>query len=107
MLPDPCATPSEIAPKTGRIGQLEQESLGLFQRLIRTDQPEEVRRALMWIAGCTLCFCLVVLTLAVWYQACLDQHVDGGLVGALGIISGSVAGLAGVSYHKQGGPNGD
>jgi hypothetical protein len=49
----------------------------------------------------------VVLTLAVWYQACLDQHVDGGLVGALGIISGSVAGLAGVAYHKQGGPNGD
>ena len=102
MPPDPCGTSSTTLtagiPTAGSTGQL---VMGMFQRLVRTDQPESTKRALALMAGGTLCFCLVVLTLAVWYQAVLIGKVDTGLNVALGIISGSVAALAGVAYRKQ------
>lgn len=74
--------------------------MGLLQRLVRTDQPESTKRFLAILAGITLCCCLSLLTLAVWYQAVVWDHVDGNLVAALGILSTSVAGLAGVAYFK-------
>jgi len=74
---------------------------GLFRCLIRTDQPESTKRALALLSGGTLCGCLVILTLAVWYQALVYQRVDPGLVTALGLLSAAVAGLAGAAYRKQ------
>jgi hypothetical protein len=76
---------------------------GLLSRLLRTDCPESTPRALALLAGITLCFCLVVLTLAVWYEAVMNGHVDTGLVAALSVISGSVAILAG-AVHRQAEP---
>jgi hypothetical protein len=81
--------------------------IGLLRALVDVSQPESTKRALALLAGTTLCACLALLTLAVWYQALVFQAVDGHLVAALGLISGSVAALAGVAYHKQDGPNGD
>ena len=75
--------------------------MGLFQKLVRTDQPESTKRALALMSGGTLCGCLIVLTLAVWWQALMIGKVDAGLVTALGLLSGSVAALAGVAYRKQ------
>jgi hypothetical protein len=53
------------------------------------------------MAGGTLCFGQTVLILAVWYQALLKSAVDGNLVTCLGLVSASVAGLAGVAYRKR------
>jgi hypothetical protein len=73
---------------------------GLFQRIIRTDQPQSSKRAIALLAAVTLCLGEMVLILAVFYQAVLIGHVDGELNVSLGLISGSVAGLAGVAYRK-------
>lgn len=74
--------------------------MGLLVRVLRTDQPESSKRAMALLAGITLCFCLVVLTFAAWYQAMVDHAVDSGLVTALGLISATVGALAGVAYRK-------
>jgi hypothetical protein len=74
--------------------------MGMFQRLIRTDQPESTKRAIALMASCTLCICELILILAIWYQAVVIGKVDSNLNYALGIISASVAGLAGVAYRK-------
>lgn len=80
------------------MGKLE---FSLMQKLIRTDQPESTKRALALMAGATLCLCLTILTLAVWWQALMNGKVDGGLVTALGLISGAVAALAGANYRAK------
>ena len=77
-----------------------QAEMGILRLLIRTDQPESTKRALALMAGITLCSCEMILTLAVWYQAVMAAKVDGTLVAALGVLSGIVAGLAGVAYYK-------
>ncbi len=92
MCPLTPETPTTIARMTGRIG--------LFLRLLDPAQPESTKRFLALISALTLCGCLVVLTLAVWYQALVFERVDGNLVAALGLISASVAGLAGSAYRK-------
>ena len=81
--------------------------MGLLQRVMRTDQPESTKRFLAILAGITLCCCLSLLTLAVWWQALMSGHVDGNLVTALGLLSASVAGLAGAAYRKQDPPPSD
>lgn len=75
--------------------------IGLLRRLLRTDQPESTKRALALLGGLTLCSCLTLMSLAVWYQALMFQKVDGNLVAALLGLSTSVAGLAGVAYYKK------
>jgi hypothetical protein len=95
--PDLCVTPG-TTPTDGEVPIT--GVIGLFRRLVRTDQPESTKRAVALLASCTLCFCEVVLILAIWYQAVLIGKVDPNLNYALGIISASVAGLAGVTYRK-------
>lgn len=73
----------------------------LVRSLLRSDAPESPVHALSLLAGLTLCASLVVLVLAVWYQAVLCPKVDGQLVAALGILSGSVAALAGVVHLRS------
>lgn len=97
---DPCSTPQIPTAGVPMNG-----ITGLFRCLIRTDQPESTKRALALMAGSTLCACLSLLTMAVWYQAVMIGTVDTGLNVALGIVSGSVAALAGVAYRKQDSPS--
>jgi len=97
-MPDvPCATPTS-APVTGL-------TIPFLRAVIRTDCPENAERTLALLAGVTLCFGLVVLILAVWWQALMNDqgHVDGTLVTALFALSSSVAVLAGY-IHKSAGP---
>ncbi|BDU72923.1 hypothetical protein [Mesoterricola silvestris] len=93
MCPPIPEIPSQSALTTGLTG--------LFQRLVRTDQPESTKRALAILAAMTLCSCLTLLTLAIWYQALVFQRVDGNLVAALLGISTSVATLACAAYFKK------
>jgi len=104
MSGEPCSPTPGMIPTGGIPTELASTGplvMSLFQRLVRTDQPESTKRALALMAGSTLCACLALLTLAVWYQALVDHAVDGGLVTALGLLSASVAGLAGAAYRKQ------
>lgn len=96
---DPCATPGTTPPATSA---LTTGLTGLFQKLIRKDQPESTKRALAILAGVTLCLCTFGLTLAVEYQAAhAEGHVDGQLVLALLGVGAWTAALAGVAYRKQ------
>ena len=96
---DPCATPGATPTDgNGMIGRI-----GLWLRLIRTDQPESTKRALALLAGVTLCLCTYGLTLAVIYQAAARGAVDGQLVFALLGVGAWTAALAGVAYRKADG----
>ena len=92
---DPCVAAPSATPMTGI-----SMARGLFRSLIRTDQPESTKRALALMAGLTMCFCLLVLTAAVYYQAVAFEKVDTGLNVALGTISLTVGTMATLAYHK-------
>ena len=99
---DPCAIPGATPGATLTDGLAPTPGpTGLFRALLRTDQPESTKRALALMSGGTLCFCLTVLTLAVWYQALLRGAVDGALVTCLLGVGAWTAGLAGVAYRKE------
>ena len=93
---DPCLTSGT----TPTVGPATTGPIGLFRSLLRVDQPESTKRMMALMAGGTLCFCLTILTLAVWYQALVYQKVDSQLVFALLGLSSSVAILAGAAYRK-------
>jgi len=76
-------------------------TLPLVTRLLRQDCPESTKRALALMSGATLCFCLVILTLAIWYQAVMDGAVNGTLYMAHLSTSATVGVLAGVAYRKK------
>ena len=98
-MPEPCAAAPSATPTTGIY------QIPLLRALVRTDCPENAERALALLAGLTLCFGLVVLILAVWWQSLMNDqgHVDGTLVTALFSLSASVAVLAGY-IHRSAGP---
>lgn len=80
-------------------------TIPLYQRLLRRDCPESTKRALALLAGGTLCGGLLIVVLAIWWQAAFGKAVDGNLIAALTVICAAVAGLAGVAYRKPELPN--
>lgn len=105
-----CPTPGETptagpAPTPGPTTQFQGLQINFFRAITRTDCPENAERTLALWAGGTLCFGLAVLILAVWWQALMNPggKVDGTLVAAMGVLSSSVAVLAGY-IHRTAGP---
>lgn len=81
--------------------------LPIITRLLRQDCPESTKRAVALVAAGVLCLCLIIIILAVYWQAVMDGTVDGTLATVTATLTAAVVTLAGVAYRKKDAPGGD